>query len=386
MKRHLQRIRISWAVVALGMVSTATGNVSQASSHLTPYGYIKADAVYETAPTAFLPVGSRGDWAYFVPPDAGDGEGIFTVSARETRLGVRLAAAEHGQIQTTGVVEGDFFGGGPDAGYTPRLRLAYLDLAWANGVSLRAGHEWDAFVTFHPRTLDTSALGFAGHIYGRRPQVRVTYATGTPEQGRVSLRVAAARTTGPGAAQSEYPTLQGGVILERQLANNRVAVAGLTGHWGRESVRIPNAEGGVHAGRYDTWSAIASLLLPVTRQLTLQGTLWRGANLDAYIGGIGQGINPELDTEIHSTGGWLQVLADASDSLTLGAGYGAEQPDGGDLSDGQRERNERLFANAFFRLTPDITLGGEIAHLNTQYKAGETARANRVQFSIIYRF
>jgi hypothetical protein len=91
----------------------------------------------------------------------------------------------------TGRLEGDFYGDlANQDSYQFRLRLAYLDAAWGEGWSLRLGQDWDAFTSFHPKMLDAGILAGTGHLWGRRPQARLTKVTPLGDATRLVLKAA----------------------------------------------------------------------------------------------------------------------------------------------------------------------------------------------------
>jgi hypothetical protein len=131
---------------------------------------------------------------------------------------------------------------------------------------------------------------------------------------------------------------------------------------------------------------IGSVLIPFTDHVAIQGSAWQGANLDNYFGGIGQGINKTLDTEIGAKGGWAQLVLDPVEKINLNLGYGLDDPDEDDLNKGNRSKNELLFANVFFKVNSAVTLGLEYSYITTSYKEASDATDNRIQGSALYKF
>jgi hypothetical protein len=137
---------------------------------------------------------------------------------------------------------------------------------------------------------------------------------------------------------------------------------------------------------YDSWLAHLAVVVPLSAKLAIQGVAWTGANLDAYQAGIGQGVNTTAKTEIGAKGGYLQLTANATEKLTLGAGYGLDDPDDGDLAKGARTLNSRVYGNAVYALTPNASVGVEVSQIETEYKEQASADAQRVAFSGTLRF
>jgi hypothetical protein len=80
------------------------------------------------------------------------------------------------------------------------------------------------------------------------------------------------------------------------------------------------------------------------------------------------------------------LTANATEKLTLGAGYGLDDPDDGDLAKGARALNSRLYGNAIYALTPAASVGVEVSQIETKYKEQDSADALRVAFSGTLRF
>jgi len=387
------------ATVAVAVSFGARAQTAAPAPSLTikPYGYIKLDAVYDSSRT------SVGDLGFYVLPyNAGQKDAELNLSMRDTRIGLNFTGPETDRFVTTARLEGDFVGGGTATSPNPRLRVAYLDLVCKRtGLQVRAGQDWDTFIVVHPQTPDLAILGQAGHLYGRRPQLRFTLPVKLGEKTVFSTRLAVARAVGEGAsgdldgggqddgADATTPNLQGGFVLDVPLlVSDKPAKFGVTGHWGRETLdtTVSNRVSAVDTTEFTTWSLIGSAQIPLTPSVTLSGTIWRGENLDSYLGGVGQGVNRTLGTEIAAKGGWAQLLVEASAALTWGAGYGVDDPDDGDLAAGGRARNERLFANLFYKLTPAVIVAAEYSRMTTAYKGGTDAEADRVHGSLIFRF
>ncbi len=359
---------------------------------IKPYGYVKLDAIYDTHRVA------AGDLMFYVlPHQDGVDDDEFRMTARETRIGLNINVSETGPIQTSGKIEVDFYGaGGSDNAANLRLRLAYLDLTMPHGFSVRAGQDWETFITIIPRIVNFSYLADAGALGIRRPQLRATQEIKLDEKTKLTAKLAAARTIGQDidgggeddGVDSGLPTGQGNLILERPLWTEKAARVSVSGHIGRETCDKV-VEGVICENDdkdYDTWSVIGSLYLPLCKLAAVQGCVWQGENLDTYYGGIGQGINKTLATAIAAKGGFAQLLLDLTSRLNLNVGYGLDDPDEADLNAKDRSKNELIFSSLFFKLTRDATLALEYSNLRTSYKDADKAENNRIQGAIIYYF
>jgi hypothetical protein len=365
--------------------------VNTAGVSVKLYGYTKLDASYDTQRT------SAGDYAfYLLPLAAKKSDNDLNITARETRVGLAFSGPDTDNLKTTGKFEIDFYSnGGTENAATPRLRLAYVDIAGPHGLSLRAGQDWDAFVTVNPNTLDAAFLGDAGNLYQRRGQLRLTEATDLGS-AKLTFRAAGARTVGQdidggGAddgSDSGRPTLEGAAIVDVPLLTKKPARFSVSGELGWETL---DASSGTTIVSPDVKTLksrvlIGGIVFPITETVSFAGTYWKGSNLDAFYGGIGQGINKTLTRSVTASGGWGQVQADLTPTVNVNAGYGVDNPDDKDLNTGDRAVNTRKFASAYYKATSAVTFAFEYSRLHTEYKKQGPVNGDRFQGSVIYKF
>ena len=358
---------------------------------LKAYGYIKLDAAYDSQKT------SAGDALFYVLPKVnGASDNEFNMTARETRLGLELTGPDMEGLKTTAKVEVDFYGGNTANSPNLRLRLAYLDLAMPSGTAVRAGQDWETFMTVIPRTVNIAIMADVGALGLRRPQFRVTQDIPIYNKTKLVAKVAAARTIGEDidggmqddGADSGYPSLQYNLCLETPLLTAKATKLSVSGHWGNETLDsvVSNAVVDTDVKDYNTWSVIGSLFLPVHEKVALQGTIWQGQNLDTYYGGIGQGINKTLQKGIGARGGYIQLITYLTERLNWNLSYGMDDPDDQDLNAGNRSKNQIVLTSVYYKITSAVTAAFEYSYLNTSYKDQANAADNRVQGAMIYNF
>ena len=375
----------AWVTLPSGSSATSPTRYAFTKANgfeVIPYGYFKFDAIYDSARTAF------GDASVYAVPESlsGGGSEDLTFSARETRLGFNVKAPDDPNIKVTGRLEADFYGDlANQDSYQFRLRLAYMDAAWGDGWSVRLGQDWDAYTSFHPKMLDAGILAGAGHLYGRRPQARLTKVTALTDTTRITLKTAVENgykndIDADGQQDSNasgIPQLVAQAALETRLLTTRDSIFSVSGVYGEEETsKAPNP---------DTYSVEMILLaaqLPLADPFTLQGTLWSGQNLDAYYAGVLQGINLGQGTAVASKGGWVEGVYDINARLAFALGCGIDNPGDGDLSLATaRTLNRRTFATLFYKLTSSLMIGGEYSIIKTGYKGEDDVTDNRLQFS-----
>jgi hypothetical protein len=377
------------AVALIASVPTAAHETpgEERKVRFEPYGKVKLDASWDES------LVNAGDYARWVEsPGRFRDHDHVNLTARETRLGVRLIGGGKEGLAVSGKVELDFYGGGAANKNRPQLRHAMVLLDWkGSGWSFLAGQTGDVVSPLYPSTVNYTVAWWVGNIGYRRPQLRATHGWSRDGGRRLALELALARTVGDDFAEAEpgdsgadsgLPTLQSRVAYTWPGAGGHEATLGVSGHWGRENVHDGEAE--PHTD-LDSWSAGIDLALPLTGDTTLRAEVWTGTNLDDFLGGAGQGIEVDSGETIDASGGWLSVET-VADPWRFGVGAGVDDPDQAFLTDEGRARNLALWANAFYDLTSAIRFGGEISYWETEYRGLETGTALRVQGTVIYAF
>jgi len=354
------------------------------------YGYIKADASYDTSRTN---PGNYVVWVDRENQNSNDDE--FNMTANETRLGMRIKGPEEEGVQTAGRVEFDFYGS--DAAENKakiQMRHAYMTMDWPEEqFSILAGQTSDIFSPLVPRTLNYTVLWDAGNIGYRRPQIRLTKGMPFGDESNLKLEGGVARTIGrdTGApANSEsgedagYPSLQGRASATFPWFGPKATTVGVSGHYGREEYDLNTS--GTSNKKFESWSVNLDLTQPVSDDLTIKGEWFTGQNLNTYFGGIGQGVNTTLYKEIGSTGGWLAASLGPYDKWSFNLGVGMDDVDTGDLNSGDRTMNRCVFGNVLYSVNTNTEVGFELSHWRTEYKGNGDAEALRAQGSFIYKF
>ena len=360
------------------------------SLDLELYGYVKLDASYDTHEV------NSGNFAVFVLPENGDrtNDDEFNITARQTRVGLRIKGPDVDGVKTSGVIEGDFYGAGGASENRAdfRMRHAFLQLDWPEErFSVLAGQTWDVISPLYPNTLNFTINWGVGNIGHRHPQVRLTKHVYLNEaktvdltlQGAVSRTIDRASITQTDTgADSGQPTVQGRTALTFPLVDGRPATVGVWGHWGREEFDL-NAAG--DAATLDSWSAGMDVAVPLSDWFSVKAEIWSGEALDTYFGNIVQGIDAARDA-LGGCGGWLAAAISPAEKWTFHIGAGVDALDDDSQAAGTRIQNRNVFGNVMYAINEKTTVGVEVSHWVTDYERQGRGDALRLQSSLIYKF
>lgn len=353
------------------------------------YGYLKLDAAYDTSRI------DNGNYAKWVQSESTtDNDDQFNMTANESRLGMRINGPQEGDMNTSGRVEVDFYGGGSENKSQIMMRHAYLKIDWPQErFNVIAGQTSDVISPLYPPTLNYSVQWWAGNIGYRRPQIRLTKSLALTSDVDLTLEGALARTIGitttpdftPGDAGEDagFPGVQTRASVALPLLGYKPTTFGLSGHWASEELDLDAI--GNHKD-FDSWSLNLDLDQPVNKWLTVKGEVFTGENLSAYLGGIGQGVNTATYEEIGSQGGWIAASLGPWGKCRFNVGSSVDDADNSDINTGGRTLNRTVFGNLIYSLGKSTEIGLELSHWRTEYKGTGDADSLRAQTSLIYRF
>jgi hypothetical protein len=408
----VRRVRRRWlafvvvvavAIPAAGAAQTAAAPQAQEAPkvRIAPYGLLFFNAFWNDGGT------NNAD----VPLWATGGPGNASASGRQSRLGLRVTGATFRSAKVAAVVEADFYGGFPAIGIGDnmgvlRLRLANARLDWTRG-SLVVGQDWMVFAPANP--ISNAAAGIpllaaAGNPWSRLPQVRgewrvdhfvVQGALLAPSTGDFSSQFLYQPASG---ALSQWPFLQGrAAYIPASFAGvERPATLGFSGHYGRSRVVSPTERTVDSRGMAADWS------LPLPAGLTISGEAFAGRNLAAFQAGIFQGLNLDGATDagsglvadgprsIRTAGGWIQIAAAVTGTVTATAVFGIDDPNNEDLLSvaGREARLRNVAAGAGFqhKASAQFTWGVEYRHLTTTLLVGGRQNDDHVNVAVTFSF
>jgi hypothetical protein len=354
------------------------------------YGYLKLDAAYDSSRIM------NGNYAQWVERENNNkDDDQFNMTANESRFGVKINGPDGGTMNTSGRVEVDFYGGGTGENKAHlMMRHAYMKLDWPEDrFNIIAGQTSDVISPLFPSTLNYSVGWWTGNIGYRRPQIRLTKELGFETGGYLKLEGALTRTIGrdsiSGTDSGEdagFPTFQGRASMTLPMFGAQEATIGLSGHWGEEEYDI------AVSGRekeFMTWSVNLDYTQPISSKVQLKAELFTGDNLNAYLGGIGQGVTtsgPNQNEEIGSKGGWIAAGLGPWDNKRFNVGFAMDDVDRSNVNDGDRTLNRSVFGNVYCALNKQTDVAFELSHWRTDYRGSGDADSLRVQTALIYKF
>lgn len=356
---------------------------------IVPYGILWGNMVYGSQRT------SPGSFTLFVHSADVHPEDEFIVDARNTRLGIDVSGPRIPFFfcaTSGGKVEVDFQNSllSTENKPTIMLRHAYLEVK-NEEYRLLFGQTWDVISPLLPGTLMYSVNWDAGNIGYRRAQLRGERYIAFSDVSLLTAQLSANQQVfedGGGQISGEFPNwpiIQGrvGWTLGHRGKNCRPITVGASGHVGEE--QFDHAIFGINNQRR-TWSANVDLRVPLTDRLGFQGEWFTGENLGAFLGGIGQGVNPIALNPIRSTGGWFEVWFDWTPALHSHAGYSVDDPNNNDLAAGQRSYNQVYYGNLAYDFTKNFLVGIEVSSWKTLYVDRLPGDSIRCEFVAKYAF
>ncbi len=360
------------------------------------YGYIKLDASYDDSRI------ETGNYAKWVERETASDDDQFNMTANQSRFGMIINGPDDGLMKASGRAEVDFYGSGDAENKAhPMMRHAYMKLDWPEDrFSILAGQTSDVVSPLLPSTLNYTVGWWTGNIGYRRPQVRLTKEYEIGPQKDLKLEGALARTIGrdntsldgtlDSGEDSGVPTLQARASMTFPLYGPKPSTVGISGHLGEEE--YDTTLGGQNK-EFESWSLDLDVTQPVNKWLSIEGEMFTGENLDAYMGGIGQGVTTSGANqyeEIGSKGGWIAASLGPWGKKRFNIGLGMDDVERGNVNASStnpgRTLNQSVFANMFYSLNKNTEWAVELSHWRTEYRGTGNGDSLRAQTSLIYKF
>lgn len=399
--RLLPKIAVIFSIALGGTASADPIQVTTSTgTAVSVYGFAQLDASWENQRSAPAP----GNLAYYAQSGTSKivRSGEWNLTADNSRFGFNIAgpADSAKPFKLGGKLEFDLYGGGSSENNpVPRLRLAYGTVAFPGiGLTLLAGQAWDVISPLNPPTVNAGILWLGGNLGVRRPQFRATEIVPISD-GKWEVTGAVTRSIGvaspyvaastDGGHDADIPAFQARTAITFPLwVDKQGATLGVSGHFGQEDV----LQSDTSYKTLNSWSANVDLELPLADFLSLVGEAQYGANLDAYQGGIGQGLTKRtIDgvgsaVDVEGFGGWAALRLKVGSSISLNIGAGVDSVHASTVADGGATRNTNAFANVAYNLTPNSRVALEVERIQTDFKAADHQDLWRTQTAYTYSF
>jgi hypothetical protein len=345
------------------------------------FGTVHADVFANSATPNWL------DIPNLVNPPPTDGHaGTFSATLRQTRLGFTADGPTLGGVRTSAVVAMDFFGGIPgfQTGQVmglPRLLVAFARL---DGEKTAAEIGQDHMILSPKDPTSLAAFAFpllfrSGNLYLRTPQVRVERAITSrvrasggivaPIGGDITVEDYRFVPPALSGERSRRPGLQARIgYASGEPAATRLVDFGVSGHYAWERRPLELA---------DSWAG--SLDFALRRDwIGVAGEAYSGENIDAFGGALG------LDAR--ATGGWAELQLKPTARFSIQAGAGVDEVRGAARQLVPRRRNQTVYGNVIFALTPEIETSLEYRWLTTTPRGAADRSNNHFDWVFTYKF
>ncbi len=357
---------------------------------IVPYGTLWGNSVFSTQRT------TPGSYTLFVQSPSVQNENEFIVDGRNTRLGFDLGGPPipfFNDAPVGGKVEIDFQNSvlSTENKATILLRHAYLETK-NDEFRILFGQTWDVISPLNPGMLLYSVGWDGGNIGYRRAQLRGERYLAMSDTSLVTLQTSINQQVFEDSSAtvkgepSNWPIVEGrvGWTIGPRGKDCRPITVGVSGHIGEEEADI--AGFGLNTRRR-TWSGNVDLRVPITERFGFQGECFVGENLGAFLGCIGQGIDPITYESIRDAGGWIELWYDWTPRLHSHVGYSVDDPNDRDVvAPGGKTYNQFYYGNIIFDLTKTCLVGIEVSSWRTVYVDLLPGDSIRSEFVMKYSF
>jgi hypothetical protein len=322
---------------------------------------------------------------------AGESGGSFGATLRQSEIGFEAFGPSVAGAKTRADLQLDLAGGfatvpnGTNSGLL-RLRTGTVRMDWKN-TSVVAGQDALFFSPNSPTSfasLAVPALSYAGNLWSWAPQIRVEHRVVLGDESTLMFQggildplSGEAPVTGfyrqPGAGESSRQPAYGTRVAWARNVFGQPLRMGVGGFYSRQDYGFSRT--------VDAWAGMTDLELPLNRQYSLSGKLYRGRGLGGLYGGLGRSAlfsgDPALaGTEVrglNSVGGWAQLKYRPANKLEFNAAFGMDNPYATDLKyypfaqawNPAQARNQGSFVNVIYRPRSDLLFSAEYRHLTT---------------------
>ncbi|AEH22423.1 hypothetical protein TOPB45_0310 [Thermodesulfobacterium geofontis OPF15] len=373
------------------------------------YGRVKMDYHYDTAQIVYYNdfVGTvKNRWSYDSKNDQYKYDPTYqndstNFNPRDTRLGT-LVYQKRGDWIVKGQTEIDFYGYNSGNNIIPRMRLAYVDIYNSKTkTSLLFGQDWIPVSQLNPSTIEFGILTAAGNLWWRVPQLTIRQKVFENWELLGSLMMHRRISTSseermPWAlARIQY---KDGVLNKIFDKGSMIAIGGGFKHDAvkREDVSFPKKYFSTESD-VDRWLICGEWLFNFKlfdQKFQFKGEAWTGRGIDKEWLRYDLGVNA-YGEPIEAYGMWADLVWNINPRLSFTIGAGFDDPNDKEilkgqigpqaLNDRQFTKNTQYFANFWYKLSDNMSIGVEVMRIETE-RDKWVDTANRFTLSAFYNF
>lgn len=369
----------------------SSGNFVKSKGEIEVYGQVKTDFVFSKESGTNNSASGVTQTNASRPPSSGDHSEV-QFSAQDTRLGFNLKGPDLDQGgKVSGKIEFDLFGNGSGSTasgtYSPRLRLAYFDLAFEKW-SIRVGQDWDFFAPIGPSLLNPGWLFRAGNLGVRHAQATLTNKWGEQLGGVVTTKIGVLDSDDALQEDAGLPVIGAYAQYDKTIfgVKSSVGVGGLYGKLNTIGRGNSNEE---------ITALITGLTLKFTSWLSFKSEGFIGAGLNKFQGGPAQTVDTRSvsadRSAIEVKGGFAEITILPTSKLETNVGIGIDDvKDSGSYSTADKsalwDSNTTYYTNFKYSLSKDVLVGVEYQKFDTKWFDGVKASDQRIQATFLYKF
>uniref|UniRef100_A0A7V5XFF5 Porin n=1 Tax=Thermodesulfobacterium geofontis TaxID=1295609 RepID=A0A7V5XFF5_9BACT len=375
------------------------------------YGRVKMDYHYDTAQIVYYNdfVGAvKNRWSASYKDNVWEVRKVkdyqndsTNFNPRDTRLGT-LVYQKRGDWIVKGHTEIDFYGYNSGNNIIPRMRLAYVDIHNSKTkTSLLFGQDWIPVSQLNPSTIEFGILTAAGNLWWRVPQLTIRQKVFENWELLGSLMMHRRIATSseermPWAlARVQY---KDGVLSKIFDKGSMIAIGGGYKHDAVEpgDVSFPRKYFTTESD-VDRWLLVGEWVLNFklfNQKFQFKGEAWTGKGIDKEWLRYDLGVNA-YGEPIEAYGLWADLVWNIKPRLSFTIGAGFDDPNDKEilkgqygpqaLNDRQFTKNTQYFANLWYKLSDNMSIGVEVMRIETE-RDKWVDTANRFTLSAFYNF
>jgi hypothetical protein len=322
---------------------------------------------------------------------------------RQTKIGLSMTGPRIGSARLSAELETDFWGGtqgatdGDVLGFM-RIRTATAQLDW-DRTTIEIGQRGPIISPLQPNSLAAvwiPPLANAGNLWQWQPQIAVEHRPRVGERSELILQGAFLPSFGDRFGRTVLegpPSFESRIAWRRQSDVDRHYEIGFGGHFGKREFGF---------GRdVDNYVVSGDWFIPLGSRFGVSGEAYHGRSV-----GLSEGSGSRIDrlfatsgaigdpltiiSGVKSSGGWIQLSAQARRDLEFNFAYGQEDPSDRDIRSGifnnqTRFKNQVGSANFIYHMRSNFLMSFEYRRMWTDYSTSRF-KNNHYNLSFGYLF